>query len=97
MRILVHPNPPQASFRCAKAGAVFQLCIHELRYPAELRANAPRVRLLEHGRLGWVLCELLDPWPDAPEYWPPEWAPGAPVHPNFGHCPSGELRSFPGR
>lgn len=94
--MLVHPNPPQASFIKAKKGAVFTLCIHEFRY-GDARAREPRVRLLEDGRLGWVLCELIDPWPDAPEYFPPEWAPGAPVHPNYGHCPSGEFRSFPGR
>lgn len=96
MRILVHPNPPQKGFIKAKKGAVFTLTMHELSWPHELRANEPRVRLLEDGRLGWVLCELLDPFPDAPQYWPPHWAPGAPVHPNYGPCPSGDLRPFPG-
>lgn len=97
MKILVHPNPRDFAFQKSKPGAVFTLVMHELRFPLELRQKPPRIRLLEHGRLGWVLCELIDPYPDAPEYWPPEWAPGAPVHPNYGHCPSGESRPFPGR
>lgn len=97
MRFLYHPNPFSHAFRTAKAGAVFRLFLHELHWPEELRANPPRFRLLEPGRFGWVLCELVDPWPDCPEYFPPEWAPGAPVHPNHGHCPSGDLRPFPGR
>jgi hypothetical protein len=64
------------AFAEAKTGDVFHLLIHELRYPPEIRANPPRVRLLEDAHVGHTLCELVDPWPDAPEYWPPWSAPG---------------------
>ena len=74
--ILVQPSPYETAFKLAEPGAVFHLVIHELKYPPEIRANPPRVRLLERYRRGPVRCELLDDWPDAPDFWPPEWAPG---------------------
>jgi hypothetical protein len=64
------------AFGGAKTGAVFSLYIHGLQYPPELRDSPPRVRLLEDAHMGHTLCELVDPWPDAPEYWPPWSAPG---------------------
>lgn len=64
------------AFGGAKTGAVFHLYIHGLEYPPELRDHPPRVRLLEDAHMGHTLCELIDPWPDAPEYWPPWSAPG---------------------
>lgn len=68
-----------SAFRNAKVGDEFRLLIHELKYPIEVRANPPRIRILEAGAVGHIPCELVDPWPDAPEYWPPETAPGAPA------------------
>jgi hypothetical protein len=78
--IKLQSNANASAFGSARTGDVFHLLIHELRYPLELRANPPRVRLLEDAHVGHTLCELVDPWPDAPEYWPPWSAPGfAPV------------------
>ncbi len=75
--IKLQSNSVSASaFGAARAGDVFHLHIHGLEYPVELRANPPRVRLLEDAHIGHILCELVDPWPDAPEYWPPWSAPG---------------------
>ena len=64
----------------AKEGDVFYLFIHGLKYAPELRGpKPPRIRLLENPRVGLHTdCELLDEWPDAPEYWPPESAPPPP-------------------
>ena len=64
------------AFGGAKTGAIFSLYIHGLQYAPELRDKPPRVRLLEDAHMGHTLCELVDPWPDAPEYWPPWSAPG---------------------
>lgn len=77
--IKIRPSGWDSAFKRAKAGAVFHLFIHGLKYPPEVRANPPRVRLLEDGQDGGrhTECELLDEWPDAPEYWPPESAPSA--------------------
>jgi hypothetical protein len=67
------------AFKSAKAGDIFNLFIHGCAYPPELRAKPPRVRLLEDALVGGHTdCELLDTWLDAPEYWPPWSAPGAP-------------------
>jgi hypothetical protein len=79
--ILMHPAPRDMAFRYAKKGEVFTVLLDGLRWPLELRQKPPRVAPLEdvRGRLGPVLCELLDPWPGAPDYYPPEWAPGAAV------------------
>ncbi len=69
--ITVWPGGCEYTWHESKAGAVFYLTIHGLKYPAELRNNPPRVRLLEPGERGAPSrCELLDEWPDAPEYWP---------------------------
>jgi hypothetical protein len=69
---------PDGNWHKATAGDIWHLCIHGLEYPLEIRANPPRVRLLEDAVPGgFTNCELLDPWPDAPEYWPPSSAPGA--------------------
>lgn len=78
MTIKVRPSGWDQSFRGAKAGAVFYLDVNGLQYSPELRQNPPRFRLLEDGQDGGLHteCELLDPWPDAPEYWPPWSAPG---------------------
>lgn len=77
--ILVHPGPFEHAFQQAKKGAVFFLSLDGLRWPLEVRQTPRRVRLLEDGkwRSAPVLCELMDPWPDAPAYYPPQWAPGA--------------------
>lgn len=93
--ILVHAGFWYA-FPHAKAGDVFHLFLHELRWPAQLRSAPPRVRLLEDGHPGFVRCELLDPWPDAPSHYPPEWAPGARPSPGslWGECPhSDDIRT----
>lgn len=74
---LFRQGPPHEAFMVAREGDVWRLLIHGLKYPLELRAAPPRVRLLEDSHRGHVLAELLDPWPNAPEYWPPESAPGA--------------------
>lgn len=77
--IRVHPNYNETAFRTAKAGAVFSLVLHGLKYAPELRDNPPRIRLLEDGprsRDEAIECELLDDWPEAPDYWPPEREPG---------------------
>lgn len=89
--IRVHPAPWELTFQHSKKGDVVFICLHGCEWPPELRAKPPRVRLLEDGkrRSAPVLCEILDPWPNAPAYWPPEWAPGA--RPGFGslyeRCP----------
>jgi hypothetical protein len=85
--ILVHYVPFQLSWRRAKKGAVYALNLHGLEYPPELRQNPPRVRLLEDFHGGHTRCELLDPWPNAPRYWPPASEPGLPEPPpeNFWH------------
>lgn len=67
---------PDGNWQKAKAGDVWILTIHGCKYTPELRSNSPRVRLLEDARPGrFTEVELIDPWPDAPEYWPPESAP----------------------
>lgn len=85
--IIIHPGPWSLTFQCAKKGAVFHIVLDGLRWPLELRQKPPRVRLLEDGkrRPAPVVCEIIDPWPDAPAYYPPEWAPGA------GPAPRGSL------
>lgn len=72
---LFYQGMPHVAFTSAQEGSVWRLLIHGLEYPPELRANPPRVRLREDAHHGHVLAELLDPWPDAPEYWPPATAP----------------------
>jgi hypothetical protein len=75
-----------------KKGDVLRLHLHELKYSAELRAKPPRIRLLEtprHGRL--CLCEILDPWPNAPSHWPERLPPGVSSNPGdvaafASHC-----------
>jgi hypothetical protein len=81
--ILVQPSIPQESHHRSKKGDVRIIELHGCSWPAELRAKPPRVRLLEDARGPFeaTLCEILDPWPGAPEYWPPEWQPGAPHNP----------------
>jgi hypothetical protein len=80
--ILVHPSPFEYTFRRSRAGAVFTLNVHELKWGLEVRQHPPRIRLLEDAKdSGPTLCELLDPWPGAPRYWPPEWEPGQPANP----------------
>lgn len=54
----------------SKAGDVFHLLLWQLHYSPELRNNPPRIRLLEDAQMGHTQCELLDEWPDAPEFWP---------------------------
>lgn len=85
--IRVHPIHTSYSFQNAKKGEVFTIELDGLRWPLELRQRPPRVRLLEDGKRcsAPVLCEILDPWPNAPSYYPPEWAPGA------GPAPFGSL------
>jgi hypothetical protein len=61
---------PHYAFRDAKAGDEFILHVHGLDFSKELRANPPRVRLLENSHHGYVECELLTEWPDAPKVWP---------------------------
>lgn len=77
--IRIHPTWRELTFQYAKKGDVFFIELDGLRWPLEVRQNPPRVRLLEDGkrRPAPVLCELLDPWPNAPDYYPPEWKPGA--------------------
>lgn len=71
----------QTTFASAPPGAVFHLLVHGCKYSPELRDNPPRVRVVEHGRTH-TECELIDEWPGAPEYWPPESAPPPqPQHP----------------
>ena len=75
--IKLYPGGWDNALRAAKAGTIFHLSVHELKYPPEIRANPPRVRVLGMADGGQhILCELVDPWPDAPEYWPPWSAPG---------------------
>ncbi|HET8957347.1 MAG TPA: hypothetical protein VFM95_02705 [Microcella sp.] len=69
--IIVDPCCFEHAFAAARKGSVWTLTVHGLEWPVELRRNPPRVRLLEDGKRGRVRCELLDPWPDAPRYWPP--------------------------
>lgn len=73
---------PHQAFCEARKGDVWILFIHGLNYPPERRANPPRVRLLEDAKLGHTEAELLDEWPEAPEYWPPESAPRPPKKTN---------------
>jgi hypothetical protein len=73
--IKVRPSLGSDTFKSAPPGAVFHLFVHGMKYSAELRANPPRVRIIESLRAGFVECELIDEWPDAPEYWPPDSAP----------------------
>lgn len=77
--IRIHPSPGEYAFMHGKKGDVVFILLHGLDWPPELRAKPPRVRLLEDGkrRCAPVMCEILDPWPNAPDYWPPEWKPGA--------------------
>lgn len=90
--IAIHPSPFEFAFQRAKKGAVFLINLHGCEWPPELRNNPPRVRLLEDGK--WtaspVLCEVLDPWPGAPAYYPREWAPDAKVgqHSVYLGCPA---------
>ncbi len=77
--IRVHPNYNETAFRTAKAGAVFTLFVHGLKYPPELRRDGARIRLLRDGPGSAdepVPCELLDDHPLIPDYWPPEREPG---------------------
>ncbi len=85
--IRVHPSWPNQAFMRGRKGDVFFILLDGLRWPLEVRQKPPRVRLLEDGkgRCRPILCELLDPWPGAPAYYPPEWAPGA------GPAPMGSL------
>jgi hypothetical protein len=82
--IYMHPSPWERTFMRSKKGAVFHVELHGCDWPPELRAKPPRVRLLEDakGRPAPVLCEILDPWPGAPRYYPKEWEPGAPPNPH---------------
>jgi hypothetical protein len=76
--ITIVPSPYEWSFQRAKKGSVWHLELHGLRWPLEVRQNPPRIRLLEDAKLASpVRAEVLDPWPNAPEFYPPEWAPGA--------------------
>jgi hypothetical protein len=70
---------PHMAFSEAKAGDVWFLTIHGCNYPPELQDHPPRYRLLEDARGGGLHteCELIDDWPDAPEYWPPGSEPAA--------------------
>lgn len=69
--ILVTNTGYDQSLRSARKGTVHILLIHGTRYSPELRANPPRIRLLDdHVQGKYTQCELLDPWPDAPVYWP---------------------------
>ena len=69
---------PHQSWDEARKGDVWHVFLHGLKYSPELRQNPPRVRLLEDVGGGLhTKCELIDEWPDAPEYWPPESAPEA--------------------
>jgi hypothetical protein len=90
--IRMHPVPWSLSFQYAKKGDIFFVELDGLRWPLELRQKPPRVRLLEDGkrRPSPVVCEILDPWPNAPDYYPPEWKPGAgpaPVGSLYHRCP----------
>ncbi len=60
----------------AKKGDVWRLVLHGTQYSATLRDTPPRIRLLEDvdGGPKGTRCELLDPWPEAPEYFPHELA-----------------------
>jgi hypothetical protein len=74
--IIVQPGPWETTFKSGSVGDVFRLCIHGCSYPPELRLEPPRIRIVSPlDREGFVECELLDDWPDAPPYWPPESAP----------------------
>jgi hypothetical protein len=68
--------------RRAKAGYVSHLLITGVLYPAALRQNPRRIKLLEDNVIGrFMPCELLDEWPDAPDRWPVEPAPGPSTRP----------------
>ena len=71
--ILVYQRSRGDNWAVAKKGDVWHLFIHGAQYPSALRSAPPRVRLLEDSRGGLhpTRCELVDPWPDAPERWPP--------------------------
>jgi hypothetical protein len=59
------------AFKAAKAGYVSRLLIHGVQYSPELRNNPPRIKLLLDNVVGQFMpCELLDDWPEAPEFWP---------------------------
>lgn len=60
----------------AKKGDVWHLFLHGTQHPRALRDKPPRIRLLADvdGSPNGTTCELLDPWPDAPEYHPHEVA-----------------------
>ncbi len=76
--ILVHPSPFEYTFHRARAGAEFIVNLHGLRWPVEVRANPPRIRLLEDSRGSGAatLCEIIGDWPGAPAYYPEAWEPG---------------------
>jgi hypothetical protein len=68
--------------RRAKAGYVSHLLITGVRYPAALRQNPPRIKLLEDNVIGkFMPCELLDEWPDHPDRWPLEPVAGPSTKP----------------
>lgn len=70
--IHIHPGGAEYSFHAAKRNDVRIILLHGLQWPLALRQNPPRVRLLVDGEKGVATpCEILDPWPDAPEHWPP--------------------------
>lgn len=90
--VWMHPVPWSQTFQHAKKGDVFFVVLDGLRWPLELRLKPPRVRLMEDGKRksAPVLCEILDPWPNAPDYYPPEWKPGAgpaPLGSLYENCP----------
>jgi hypothetical protein len=64
-----YPTWQEAAFGAAKKGDVFHVELNTLNWSAELRNNPPRIRLLEDakGSNHPVKCEILDPWPGAPE------------------------------
>jgi hypothetical protein len=84
--IIVDPAVFERTFVLAQKGEVRTLTIHGLEWPLALRQNPPRIRLLEDGKRRHVRRELLDPWPDAPRYFPPASEPGVRMPPeNFWH------------
>lgn len=90
--ILVHPNVTEYTFIAGKKGHECVVTLHGVEWPPELRANPPRLRLLEdcRGAGEATLCEVLGDWPGAPDYWPPEWKPGTTPSPfgiHAGHAP----------
>lgn len=70
--ILVEPSWQEVSFQAARAGDEFVVFLHGLGWPPELRAEPPRLRLLEdcQGPGRFTRCEIMGEWPGAPEYWP---------------------------